>query len=68
MHFWSKALKISLSQFARPYIKKTSSKKINHKGGFGHGTCNLGINSVSLAEKILMGLNAISDYYKKLRT
>ena len=72
MHFWSDILKIPLSQFNAPYIKKTSSKRIDHKGGFGHGTCNLGINSVPLAEKILMGLKVISDYYNtkniKLRT
>jgi len=72
MHFWSDILKIPLSQFNAPYIKKTSSERIDHKGGFGHGTCNLGINSVPLAEKILMGLKVISDYYNtkniKLRT
>ncbi len=71
MQFWSEILKIPLSQFARPYIKKTSSKNINHKGSFGHGTCNLRINSVPLAEKIFMGLKAISDRYNqnlKMRT
>ncbi|MBM3257638.1 MAG: hypothetical protein FJZ05_00185 [Candidatus Nealsonbacteria bacterium] len=63
MVFWSKILKIPLSQFIRPYIKKSSSKRINHKGGFGHGTCNLRINSVSLAEKIFMTLKAITEHY-----
>lgn len=64
MKFWSKILKIPLSQFTRPYIKKTSSKRINHKGGFGHGTCNLRINSVPIAEKIFMSIKAISDHYQ----
>lgn len=64
MEFWSKILKIPLSQFIRPYIKKTSSKRINHKGGFGHGTCNVRINSVPLAEKIFMTLKAITNYYR----
>jgi len=64
MEFWSRALKIPLSQFIRPYIKKTSSERINHKGGFGHGTCNVRINSVPLAEKIFMTLKAITDYYQ----
>ena len=68
MQFWARILKIPLSQFARPYIKKTTSKRINHKGGFGHGTCNVRINSVPLAEKIFMGLKAISDHYNKMRT
>lgn len=63
--FWSKMLKIPLTQFSRPYIKKTSSVRINHKGGFGHGTCNLRVNDVSIGEKILMGLKAVSDFYRK---
>lgn len=61
--FWSKTLKIIRSQFTHPYIKETSSKKINHKGSFGHGTCNVRINNALLAEKIFMSLKAISDYY-----
>jgi len=66
MQFWSEILKIPLSQFTHPYIKKTSSTNINHKGSFGHGTCNVRINSVPLAEKIFMGLEAISDQYNKI--
>lgn len=62
--FWSKRIKIPLSQFSKPYIKKTSSKRINHKGGFGHGTCNLRINSVPLAEKVFMTIKVISDKYQ----
>jgi len=65
MQFWSEILKIPLSQFTRSYIKKTSSKNINHKGSFGHGTCSVRINNVPLAEKIFMGLKAISDRYNK---
>jgi len=61
MKFWSKMLGIPLSQFIRPYIKKTSILRINHKGGFGHGTCNIRINDVSLAEKIFMSIKAVSD-------
>lgn len=62
--YWSKVLKIPLTQFSRPYVKKTSSDRINHKGSFGHGTCNLRINSVPLAEKVFMSLKAISDRYQ----
>lgn len=63
--YWSEELRIPLSQFSRPYIKKTSSKRINHKGTFGHGTCNAIIYSVPLTEKVLMGIKAISDRYNK---
>ena len=65
MQFWSEALRIPLSQFRLPYIKKTSSERINHKGGFGHGTCQAYIGDARLSEKILMGIKAISDKYKK---
>jgi len=64
MKYWSNVLKIPLEQFIRPYVKKTSSERINHKGSFGHGTCNLRVNSVPLAEKIIMGLKAVADEYK----
>ena len=64
LEYWSRTLKIPLTQFRRPYIKKTSSARINHKGGFGHGTCNVRINSVPLAEKIFMGLKVISNRYQ----
>lgn len=63
LKYWSKILKISLTQFARPYIKKTSSYRVNHKGSFGHGTCNLIVSSVQLTERILMSLKVISDCY-----
>ncbi len=64
MQYWSKILKIPLSQFAHPYIKKTSSRRINHKGGFGHGTCNARIGNVPLAEKVFMSIKAISNRYQ----
>ncbi len=59
--FWSETLGVSRSQFIRPYIKESSSERINHKGGFGHGTCNVRVNSVFLAEKIFMSVKVISD-------
>lgn len=63
--FWSKTLNIPDAQFTRPYIKKSFLKDINHKGGFGHGTCNVKIGDARLAEKTLMGLKSISDHYLK---
>ena len=64
INYWSDTLKIPLRQFAPPYIKKTSISRINHKGGFGHGTCNVRINNTPIAEKIFMSLKAISDRYQ----
>jgi transcriptional regulator with XRE-family HTH domain len=66
IQFWSKILNLPLSQFNKPYIKKSSTNRINHKGGFGHGTCNVTIGNTRLAERIHMSIKAIADkYYKK---
>lgn len=66
MGFWSRTLRLPLKQFTSPYIKTSSSKRIFHKGTFGHGTCNLRVGSVVLKEKIMMGLKAISDKHAPL--
>lgn len=67
MKYWSEILEIPLKQFSRPYIKKTSSKRINHKGSFGHGTCQVRIYNARLSEKSLMSIKAITDQYNKMR-
>lgn len=60
--FWSNELKIPLTQFSRPYIKRSSRSDIDQKG-FGHGTCSLVTCNVRLKEKIIMAINAIADSY-----
>lgn len=65
IQFWSKTLNIPNKQFTKPYIKKSFLRNINHKGGFGHGTCNAKVNDARLSEKIFMGLKVISDSYSK---
>jgi len=65
LRFWSRALEIPLSQFRKPYIKKTLNSDINHKGGFGHGTCNVKVGNTGIAEDVLMGIRAISERYNK---
>lgn len=63
--FWSKELGILLSQFKKPYIKKTLYRSITYKRGFGHGTCNVIIGDASLAKRIFMGLQVVRDYFSK---
>jgi len=58
--FWSKELKIPLSQFYKPYIKKTDSKSITYKNGFGKGTCSVILSSRDLWEYIIMSIKYIS--------
>jgi len=68
IQFWSKTLNIPFNQFTKPYIKKTSSMRINHKGGFGHGTCKVRVGGAELAEKMHMAIKAIADKYNKMGT
>ena len=49
-----------------PYIKKTSSLRINEKGSFGHGTCNAGIHDARLSEQVLMAIKTVSDIFTGL--
>lgn len=62
LNYWSKELNIPRIQFSKPYIKKSKRSDIDQKG-FGHGTCNVVICNVRLKEKIIMGIQAIADYY-----
>lgn len=62
-NFWATTLNVSEKQFTKPYIKKSSSLRINQKGGFGHGTCNAGIYDARLSEQVLMAIKTVSDKY-----
>ncbi len=66
-NYWSETLNIPTKQFVKPYIKKTLLKNITHKGGFGHGTCNVKIGDARLNEKVMMALKSIRDNYIKTR-
>lgn len=63
--FWSKVLNIPKEQFAKPYIKESSSTRINHKGSFGHGTCGLRVSDARLTERTIMSISAIAEKYNK---
>ena len=68
INYWSNTIKIPVEQFNKPYIKKTSSKRINHKGSFGHGTCQARMGSTPLAEKVFMSIKVIGDKYNFMRS
>lgn len=65
LSFWSREIHIPVSQFSRPYIKKSRRTDIDQKG-FGHGTCNLVLSDVRLKEKVIVGIKVISDQYADL--
>lgn len=58
--FWQNITRLRINQFIKPYIKKTSSQKIDHPS-FGHGTCNVYISKVDLKHKIMAGIKVILD-------
>jgi hypothetical protein len=58
--YWSKSLNIPTARFIKPYVKRASSSRINHKGAFGHGTCAIMYNNVELKRKILMQIKLLT--------
>lgn|SRR3989344_2642395 len=58
--FWSKFLCIPKNQIIKPYIKKTSSKVIDHPT-FGHGTCNIYLSNTILKGRIMASIKVILD-------
>lgn len=60
IRFWSDLLKVPLTQFRKPYIKKSSTTDIDHRG-FKYGTCSLYHGNVRLKERILMASKALLD-------
>ncbi|MFA5368459.1 MAG: helix-turn-helix domain-containing protein [Candidatus Paceibacterota bacterium] len=61
-NYWVGILNLDKKQFIKPYIKQSLLTKINHKGGFGHGTCSITLGDARLSERIFMALKVISDY------
>lgn len=62
--YWSKGLRIPLTQFRKPYIKKSSLSGLTYKTGYGHGTCNLHFGDTTQWEYISMALK----YMRELHT
>lgn len=63
INFWSKELKISKTQFYRPYIKTSNRSDLTYKGGFGHGTCGIVGGGYKLKLEILATIQALAKYY-----
>lgn len=59
--YWMGVTKLPENQFRKPYIKSNSIERINYRGGFGHGTCNVIVSSVPLFEKIMMSIKVVLD-------
>lgn len=59
--YWQTVTKLPEQNFLTPHIKKSSSERINYRGTFGHGTCNVLVRNVNVTEKILMSIKAVMD-------
>lgn len=62
IEYWSEELKIDKNQFNNPYIKLSTRESLTYKS-YGHGTCTLIVNNILLKEQIMMGIEAVADYY-----
>ena len=59
--FWSKTINIPISQFRKPYIKKTTLSSITYTNGFGQGTCSVILDDVNICAEVMMGIQYIQD-------
>lgn len=60
INFWQKTLGVQKTQFAKPYIKNSSTYDLTYKNGFGHGTCNVVFDNTLMARYILMGVRYVA--------
>src|SRR3989344_2795922 len=60
INFWLKTTGLRKEQIIKPYIKKTTSLKINHPS-FGHGTCSLYTCNSVIKDEIMAGIKVILD-------
>lgn len=63
--YWSKILNVPAKQFRKPYIKNSTLAGLTYKTGFGHGTCNLLFENMSMWEYITMALRYLREQHTR---
>ena len=63
LEYWSKTLEIPLTQFRKPYIKKSKRSDITYTQNFTHGTCNVIYGNRDIAELVLQSLAHIQSMF-----
>lgn len=63
LQYWSKILKLPLSSFRKPYIKKSNRAGLTYMQKFTHGTCNLIYENRDVSEYILQALDYIRSTF-----
>lgn len=64
--FWSHKLRLPVSQFRKPHIKKSSRVLQTYKGSYGHGTCDLSFDNIVLWRYITMALKRLRELHSRL--
>ncbi|OGY54737.1 MAG: hypothetical protein A3A24_03995 [Candidatus Buchananbacteria bacterium RIFCSPLOWO2_01_FULL_46_12] len=62
--YWSKMLKLPLTQFRKPYIKTSALSGLAYKT-FGHGTCNVRFENMPMWEYITMALTYLRERHTR---
>ncbi len=60
IRFWQNITGLKKNNFIKPYIKKTSSLRIDHPS-FGHGTCSVYYHNVNIKNKFIAGIRVIMN-------
>ncbi|MFZ3044106.1 MAG: hypothetical protein WA058_03330, partial [Minisyncoccia bacterium] len=63
LEYWSKTLKLPLSSFRKPYIKKSNRAGLTYRQKFTHGTCNLVYDNRDVSEYVLQALEHIRSTF-----
>ena len=61
--YWSKILAIPISQFRKPYMKKSRRSDITYTQKFIHGTCNVIYENRDISELVLQSLSEIQERF-----
>ena len=59
--YWSEILSLPKKQFRKPYVKTSTLSGLTHKGGYGHGTCNLLFENMAMWEYITMAIRHLRE-------
>ena len=63
-NFWSSEIGIPVSQFRKPYVKKSTLTGLTYKNGYGHGTCNVRFENIAMWEYITMALKYVEERHR----
>ena len=63
LKYWSEILDIPLTQFRKPYIKKSKRADITYTQKFTHGTCNVIYENRDVSELVLQSLGEIQSMF-----